>query len=379
MAQTKRKKGKAKGKGKGSTAKKSPASTEAPSPENGTAVDALLDQARSAGDPFLAVTLYEKVLQSRPDDTTVMGEAADLMLHAGETEAAKEVLARSILVGPEEGPDKYLYMAQLHEGRESLGYYEKGLELLQKQLSNAPDGAEGGEVALKQRLCMAHCSVAELFLTDLCYEEDAESRCQDALDRSMLYDYGGPEPVHAVANLRLSQSKPEEAAQSAQEAFERLLLCEPPPDHEFRVSLAKILMETSAVKPECSDMALQVLSGLMQEDDENVEVWYIMAIAFSGLQPPDYESARAHLDTAAEMLSKIRIAQEQMGEEFAFEDQVQLVEEQLEVISRATAESQDAKGKDADEEAVSLMPDVTPDVTPDVPSVPEEAAEMDCV
>lgn len=39
----------------------------------------------------MAVTLYEKVLQSRPDDTTVMGEAADLMLHAGETEAAKEV------------------------------------------------------------------------------------------------------------------------------------------------------------------------------------------------------------------------------------------------------------------------------------------------
>ena len=89
-----------------------------------------------------------------------------------------QVLARSISVGPEEGPDKYLYMAQLHEGRESLGYYEKGLELLQKQLSNAPDGAEGGGAALKQRMCMAHCSVAELFLTDLCYEEDAESRCQ---------------------------------------------------------------------------------------------------------------------------------------------------------------------------------------------------------
>lgn len=63
----------------------------APLPEDGAAVDALLDQARSAGDPFLAVTLYEKVLRSRPDDTTVMGEAADLMLHAGETEAAKEV------------------------------------------------------------------------------------------------------------------------------------------------------------------------------------------------------------------------------------------------------------------------------------------------
>ena len=76
---------------------RTPLYIEAPSPEDGTAVDTLLDQARSAGDPFLAVTLYEKVLRSRPDDTIVMGEAADLMLHAGETEAAKEV--RVVLVG----------------------------------------------------------------------------------------------------------------------------------------------------------------------------------------------------------------------------------------------------------------------------------------
>lgn len=36
--------------------------------------------------------------------------------------------------------------------------------------------------------------------------------------------------------------------------FRNILLSEPPPDHEFRVSLAKILVESSAVKPECSDM-----------------------------------------------------------------------------------------------------------------------------
>lgn len=30
----------------------------------------------------------------------------------------------------------------------------------------------------------------------------------------------------------------------------------------------------------------------MQEDDENVEVWYLMGVAFNSLQPPDFESAR---------------------------------------------------------------------------------------
>lgn len=48
---------------------------------------------------------------------------------------------------------------------------------------------------------------------------------QDALDKSMSYDYGGPEPLHAMANLRLSQSRHEEAVQSAEEAFRRLETC----------------------------------------------------------------------------------------------------------------------------------------------------------
>lgn len=48
---------------------------------------------------------------------------------------------------------------------------------------------------------------------------------QEALDRSMAYDYGGPEPLHALANLRLSQSRPKDAVPSAEEAFRRLRLC----------------------------------------------------------------------------------------------------------------------------------------------------------
>lgn len=95
------------------------------------------------------------------------------------------MLARSILVGPEEGPDKYLYMAQLHEGREALGHYEKGIELLQRQLGGGAGETKEAEAALRQRVCMAYCSVGELFLTDLCFDEDAETRCQVRLCRGL--------------------------------------------------------------------------------------------------------------------------------------------------------------------------------------------------
>lgn len=61
------------------------------SPPEGGALDALLEQARSAVDPLVAVALYQKALQVRPDDTAIMGDAAGLMLQLGETAAAKEV------------------------------------------------------------------------------------------------------------------------------------------------------------------------------------------------------------------------------------------------------------------------------------------------
>lgn len=69
-------------------------------------------------------------------------------------------------------------MAQLHEGREALDFYESGLQLLKRQHDRIAGNSTEGDATLKQKLCMAYCSVAELFLTDLCFEQDAEQRCQ---------------------------------------------------------------------------------------------------------------------------------------------------------------------------------------------------------
>jgi len=57
-------------------------------------IDHILEQGRSEGDPFHAVALFKKVLQAKPEDTVIMGEATALLLQVGETAAAKEVLYR---------------------------------------------------------------------------------------------------------------------------------------------------------------------------------------------------------------------------------------------------------------------------------------------
>lgn len=62
-----------------------------PVTSQGRDIEALLEEARSSVDPLVAVGLYQEALQSKPDDTRIMGDAAELMLQLGETAAAQEV------------------------------------------------------------------------------------------------------------------------------------------------------------------------------------------------------------------------------------------------------------------------------------------------
>jgi len=61
-------------------------------------------------------------------------------------------------------------------------------------------------------LCKAYCSIAELYLTDLCYELDAEMKCEEAIQNAFIYDdpQATPDVFQALANLRLSQSSEEQ-------------------------------------------------------------------------------------------------------------------------------------------------------------------------
>ena len=41
---------------------------------------------------------------------------------------------------------------------------------------------------LKSQIAKAHCSIGELYLTDLCYDDDAEAKCEDAINKAIAAD-----------------------------------------------------------------------------------------------------------------------------------------------------------------------------------------------
>lgn len=59
-----------------------------------------------------------------------------------------------------------------------------------------------------------YCSLAELYMTDLCEETDAEDCCEKYVEAALNESPNSYEAFQTLANMRLSQNRSEEAAEA---------------------------------------------------------------------------------------------------------------------------------------------------------------------
>lgn len=241
----------------------------------------------------------------------------------------------------------------------------------------------------RRQLCAAHCSIAELYLTDLCEEPDAESACEAALLEALAVDekIGGdtksivgpplPEALQTMANFRLSQSRVSDAVEYILKAYDRIRVgCEAMsalvgladangkteggvevepkarelvdveaasslPEYNFRCQTAKIMLEcasllgnddagTKDTVNQCAESATQVCGSLLAENDEVIEVWYLLGCAFMASMPPNQDSAHYYWENALTMLTKMKKELEQsIDEDDENENELEVVECQI--------------------------------------------------
>lgn len=186
------------------------------------------------------------------------------------------------------GAEKFLWLAQLCEGggEESVGWFKKGASVLRAQIQISLDssktasekfGGQALEILLEEKrrkLAMALCGIVEVYMTDLSWEEDAEQKCEALVTEATMVAPEVAEPWQTLANVRLSQSRLEDAKAALKRSLD-LWKDLPPedekvPDFPTRVSLARLLMEA-----EMEEEAIEVLERLVSEDDTSVEVWYL--------------------------------------------------------------------------------------------------------
>ena len=98
------------------------------------------------------------------------------------------------------------------------------------------------------------------------------------------------------------------------------------PEYNFRCQTVKIMLECASLlenrenssnvdsaaknKDEmintCAESAIQVLGSLIAENDEVIEVWYLLGCAFMACKPSNEDSAKYYWNHALEMLRKVK-------------------------------------------------------------------------
>lgn len=208
---------------------------------------------------------------------------ADIYIELGDIDSAREYFARAVVLDPDgevSGAEKFLWLAQLSEegGSDSVKWFEKGITALKKNVSKLEGTGRVEDEALalegKQKLANALCGVVEIYMTDLSWEEDAESRCEKLITEALLVAPSSPGVLQTLASIRISQLRPEDARAALARSME-LWADLPPedpgiPDFPTKISLCRLLMEASM-----ETEALEVLERLVAEDDSIVEAWYL--------------------------------------------------------------------------------------------------------
>lgn len=337
-------------------------------------VEQLVEAADQAADPEQALHIFTAALQSTNDPSVLVDihekrAAIHVSLHQIDQAIKDYEGALRLVKDPERQAGLCMYMGQLSQGEEALAFYRQAIEKLEK-------------IDERQQLATVYCTAAELYLTDLCFADDAEQQCETYLQQALQIASDLPDALQTCASLRLSQRRPTDAVEMILKAFESMKegcqelaklvgLREDPtaeqqavelvqvenvqnlPEFEFRCETAKILLECASLDQkadECLQAAIDVLGSLLAENDEVVEIWVLTGDAFAALMNP--ELAQHYWERALEMLTTVQKSLEEQQQEGVEDDddeeelhqeleevvcQIEAVKSKLESLSRDTS------------------------------------------
>ena len=214
---------------------------------------------------------------------------AEIQLELGDADSARSNYQKAVSLDPEKtlGAEVWFSLAQLSVkgGQESIDFYESGTQILRQKIQASPDEFDDVEEWIP-RLGDALCAMAEVYMTDLSWEEDAEQRCEALVTEAVALCPDRPGVLQTLANVRISQERDEEARSILRTSMEswsgplgkktiegEILDAEDDgtlPEFATRISLVRLLMEVGMEQE-----AVQVCGRLVSEDDESVEAWYL--------------------------------------------------------------------------------------------------------
>ena len=230
-----------------------------------------------------AKKLYLKALNQYSHEIAVLDSAGSFFFEYDDPTLAIECFRKSVETAPLENPRKYFCLGQLLQGFEAEQMFRRGLQL----------GATASE------RISALCSIAELYMTDLCDEANAQSCCEVVLREALGVDEKNLEAINGSITFFKVIGKIAEAKELAKQGISAIGECTEENLAAFpvRLNFAKNLIDL-----EESQDALDVLHDLLDEDEEDIEVWFLVACAH--LVAEDMENASETINHAKNLCQR---------------------------------------------------------------------------
>ncbi|XP_034030819.1 probable assembly chaperone of rpl4 isoform X2 [Thalassophryne amazonica] len=259
-------------------------------------VQQLLEKTEECMDSFdfeMAGLFCQRALDLESTNLQVLDLLGHIYSELGDVQKAKGVFLRAVELSPDEGHSKYMYLGQIHTGQEAVDYYTRGIQVLHSVLDKQAESQGGAAAPADENprlptvkdICVAYCSVAEIYLTDLCMEDGAADKCREFIEKALHYHHDNPEALQLMASYLFSTERNQEGREYLMKSIglwlpaQKLVVASSStdkdvqidiPPYESRITTAKLLIETEEY-----EMAVEVLEGLLDEDDEVVQVWYL--------------------------------------------------------------------------------------------------------
>eukprot|EP01023_Acetabularia_acetabulum_P012665 TRINITY_DN1593_c0_g2_i1.p2 TRINITY_DN1593_c0_g2~~TRINITY_DN1593_c0_g2_i1.p2 ORF type:complete len:365 (+),score=89.46 TRINITY_DN1593_c0_g2_i1:162-1256(+) len=265
-----------------------------------------------------AENCFERAAGLAPSNHIILEAFGSLLAEIGKRDRAAEVLLQAVELAPNSGYEKYMYLGQLLEGESGILHLRKGIQLIKEQLPVARQLEE--QNMLKSAYCCGLCALSEQLMQlagDLVRGGDQSinaaviQECDALLREARNVDNDSPEPIQALASLRYEQGLAEEAMALLKESMGKWFKGKPrkiagdgerqkkeeeeeeeevnddddddevaiqQPSYEFRFECAKLLLELD----DNTDTVIQVLEGLLREDERVPHVWQLLAMSYYG-------------------------------------------------------------------------------------------------
>lgn len=211
----------------------------------------LFEAAREAhehGETEQAYDQYTQAYQlAKQQGITVPGlldHFAELCVAVEDKKLAKTLYKESIQAEPEANPQKYMSLAELEKGLRAAELYQAGIKLLTASKAALTPNSEAA-LAANSSLASAYAAVAELYMTDLCDEANAEETCERCVTEAIATDPSCVDGHQALANLRLIRGRLPEARTALDEVLRLLRTASEGslPTPQFLAETARMLIE----------------------------------------------------------------------------------------------------------------------------------------